>query len=97
MARRKKDLSSILHDVYVDLYKNAEPSEDFDYLVENAAIGDDGKKIIPYNDYEIDDTIMDNIVNYHIKGNKLSESDASSIRFYAYLGCSPRSKPKVND
>ena len=59
MARKKKSLKNIVFDIYRELYANSEPKADFDILVENAEIMSDGRKYIPYNDYEIDGDLMD--------------------------------------
>ena len=93
MARKKKSLKNIVFDIYRELYENSEPKADFDILVENAEIMSDGRKYIPYNDYEIDGDLMDEIINKHIR-NRLNKFDKQAIRIEILLGCSPKTKLK---
>lgn len=44
----KDKLELALHEAYIKAYKLAEPSADFDTLVENAEIMSDGKKNIHF-------------------------------------------------
>jgi hypothetical protein len=76
---------------YRELFAASTPKGDFDELVENAEIID-GKKHIPFMDYEISGTDMERIINnvadrYKIKGY-------TKRQFYVtiYLGCSPKTK-----
>ena len=94
MAKKKKDLKEILFDIYRDLYANSEPKADFDELVNNAEVDSEGRKIIPYNDYEIDDELMDRIVETHLRANRLSSIDRGRLKISVYLGCGPRTKFK---
>lgn len=94
MARKKKSLKNIVFDIYRELYENSEPKADFDILVENAEIMSDGRKYIPYNDYEIDGDLMDEIINKHIIRNRLNKFDKQAIRIEILLGCSPKTKFK---
>lgn len=89
--RKRNRLNEIVHDIYKELYFNATPSADFDEVVRNAKI-ENGQKIIPYMDYEIEDDLMTKIINKHTKMNKLSRREKASIRFEVLLGVSPRSK-----
>ena len=94
MARKKKSLKNIVFDIYRELYENSEPKADFDILVENAEIMSDGRKYIPYNDYEIDGDLMDEIINKHMIRNRLNKFDKQDIRIENLLGCSPNTKIK---
>lgn len=94
MARKKKSLTNIVFDIYRELYANSEPKADFDLLVENAEIMDDGRKYIPYNNYEIDSDLMDEIILKHIMCNRLDKFDKQAIRIEILLGCSPKTKLK---
>lgn len=92
MARRsKKKLFEVCMDIYRELYANSTPPANFDELVEKAETDSHGKKIIPYDDYYLDRNAYDEIVNKHIKLNKLTGYDEKSVRFEAYLGCGPTS------
>lgn len=94
MRKQKKALREILIDIYRDMYRNSTPKGDFDAILENAEVNADGVKIIPYNDYEIDEEIMESIINMHIVANRLKNSDKKNIRLCSYLGCSPKIKLK---
>ena len=89
---KKKTLKDIVFDIYRELYLNSEPSADFDKLVETADILPDGRKDIHYENYEIDGELMDEIVEKHLKENKLSHKDRGAVKFEVYLGASPKTK-----
>lgn len=89
---RKKTLKDIVFDIYRELYANSEPKADFDELLESAEILPDGRKFIRYEDYEIDGKLMDDIVEKHLKENKLSRKDRGAVKFEVYLGASPKTK-----
>ena len=59
----KDKLELALHEAYIKAYKLAEPSADFDTLVENAEIMSDGKKNIHFENYFLDEDIEENIVD----------------------------------
>lgn len=92
MGRPKKQLKDILTDIYRDLYKHSTPVGDFDLIMECAEVDSEGRKIIPYNDYTIDDKVMDNIIEMHLRANRLNSIDRKTIKIYSYLGCSPKIK-----
>ena len=89
-----KEIPEIVFDIYRELYANSEPKADFDLLVENAEIMSDGRKYIPYNDYEIDGDLMDEIIHKHMIRNRLNKFDKQAIRIEVLLGCSPKTKLK---
>lgn len=97
----KTDFDKIMMDIYRELYQNSEPVGDFDKLLANAVIDEDGRKHIPYMDYEISQENLDNIINKHLLENKLigprvrsvgKKYDAQRIKTSIYLGCSPKTK-----
>lgn len=92
---RKLDWNKIIHDTYVELYKNSEPKADFDELVKNAEVNCYGQKCIAFNDYEIEQTKLDEIVQSFINKYKLTRWNAEQFNTTIYLGCSP--KTKTND
>ena len=92
MRKQKKSFRNILLDIYRDMYKYSTPKGAFDVILANAEIDSDGRKIIPYNDYEIDEDVMKNIINMHILANRLNKSDSKCITMHSYLGCSPKIK-----
>lgn len=90
MASDKK-LNEIILDIYRELYANCTVPCDFDKLVEEAEIGDDGRKIIPYDEYEIDDDLMQSIVEKKMSAHRLKKWEKDKVRFNVYLGVSPKS------
>jgi hypothetical protein len=84
----------ILWEIYRELFKQSEPSGDFDLLVENAEIDEHGKKHIPYNDYVIDLEEMDKIIETILRKYRIPVWRRPSYRFAIYLGCSPKTKIK---
>lgn len=92
---RKERIRDIILFIYRESYRLATPSADFDELLANAPIADDGKKTIPYNDYEIDGNLFDAIVEDAMTIDtklKLTKQERLSIRFEAYLGATPSIK-----
>lgn len=92
IKRSKKTLNDIMFEIYRDMYKNSEPSADFDFLVKTAEISDDGKKIIPYDKYFIEKSMYDKIIEEHILLNGLNENEKKAIIINSALGCSPMFK-----
>ena len=95
--RKKKTLKDVVFDIYRELYINSEPSADFDQLVESAEIMEDGRKNIHYENYEIDGELMDEIVERHLKENKLKDRERQAVKFEIYLGASPMTKRNKNE
>lgn len=88
-----KNIDKALMHCYRELYANSTPSESFDELMKNATINDSGQKVIAFNDYEIDESKFDEIIEdtikvYKIKGNILKQSFRNTMLF----GCSPKFK-----
>ena len=83
----------IIMDIYRELYMNATPSADFDKIVENAEVVD-GIKQIPYDEYEIEEEMLEAILRKHLTINKVNGRMKSAIRFEIMLGCSPKTKRK---
>jgi hypothetical protein len=92
VRRKKKKLTEIAFDIYRELYANSEPKADFDLLLESAEIMPDGRKNIHYENYEIDGELMDDIVERHLKENKLKPNERQAIKLEIYLGVSPMTK-----
>lgn len=82
----------IIHDIYVDLYKNAIPQGDFEELLANATINEFGQKVIPYMDYEIYPADYEYILNKHLKGKRITKLKQMMIKNSIHLGVSPRFK-----
>lgn len=88
----KSKIDLALHEAYVQAYKLAEPSADFDYLVDTAEIMSDGKKNIHFENYFLDDKIAENILEEVAKKYKLSKFMKNQLSIAYHLGCSPASK-----
>ena len=91
MAKETK-LQKILKEMYVELYKASTPSADFEELMKNAPINEQGKKVIDYMAYEIDKNEFDNIVDTIMSKHKLSKNDQHRLKMSIYLGASPKYK-----
>lgn len=92
MRKSNKKLGEIVMEILRVLYANSSPKCNFDMLVENSPIGEDGRKQIPYDDYEINEDLMRSIVNTYIKKNRLTKREQDIIKFNVYLGPSPKTK-----
>jgi len=83
-------------DCLVELYANSTPSADFNKLVEEAEINDEGQKVIHFMDYEIERGQMEEIVDKHrsklLKGSRNKRLHEQTFNFSIYLGCSPKTK-----
>ena len=89
MIATKKE-EQIIWDIYRDLFKNSTPSGDFDKLVEDAPINKRGQKDIGFMDYEISDTLFNQILEKHLKGRRITKLKQQMLRNTILLGCSPR-------
>lgn len=89
---RRLNWHKIIHDTYVELYKNAEPQADFDELVKSATINELGEKVIPFDDYEISMSSVDSIIKSFIKRYKINKYMSEQYSRHIYLGCSPKTK-----
>jgi hypothetical protein len=92
MSKSKKKLGEICFEILRELYQNATPQVDFNVLVQNAQIDEVGRKIIPFDDYEIEEEVMIDIVKKHIKKNKLTKTEGDVVKCNVYLGPSPKIK-----
>ena len=92
MLRRQTKLYNLVMDCYRELYKEATPSADFDELVKNAPINDEGQKMIDFDAYEIDFDKNHEIVEKYIKKMRLTKYEERGFRLEMFLGCAPRTK-----
>ena len=89
MTNKKID-EAIMH-CYRELYANTTPPASFDELLKNATTNEQGQKVIPYNDYEIEEEKFDEIVEDTIKVYKIKHKILkSSFRNTMLFGCSPK-------
>jgi hypothetical protein len=90
----KKKLDEAVLDCYVRLYKSSVPSVDFNYLVKNAKINEQGEKEIPFEDYIIDFDVSMEIINEIIKEYKIDKDYEHPFKVTIYQGCSPKYNKK---
>jgi hypothetical protein len=83
-------IRKIMHDIYVEMYERATPPANFEQLVTNAEINENGEKVIIFNDYELEIEISEEIFKRRLKG--LREYYKNIVRCSVLLGCSPRFK-----
>lgn len=96
MAKVKKSKDwEILEELYRLSFAASTPPGDWDELFANAPIGDDGRKIIPYMDYECSNEKLQEIFDATMKKHKIvSERRIRDFSFNFWLGCSPKSTNK---
>lgn len=82
----------IIWDIYRDLYKASSPSADFDKLVEEAPTDDSGRKYIAFMDYQIEESLFNEILDKHLKGRRITKIKQRMFRNTILLGCSPKFK-----
>lgn len=88
-----KNIDKALMHCYRELYANATPPASFDELLENATVNEQGQKVIPFLDYEIEEDMFEEIVADTIKVYKINRSYLKqSFRFTILMGCSPKFK-----
>lgn len=75
---------------YRELYKKATPSVDFDELMANASLNEQGQKVIDFNAYKLNRFMYEDIVEKHVKRNKLKGALAKAFTLEMYLGCGPK-------
>jgi hypothetical protein len=87
-----KRIEAAMIECYQELYQNSEPSADFKNLLETAKLNEQGQKIIPYWDYQIDDHVLDSIILAVCKKYKFNKCLTQQFKSTIYLGCSPKTK-----
>jgi hypothetical protein len=75
---------------YRELYKKATPSVDFDELMASTPLDERGLKVIDFSAYKLNRFMYEDIVDKHIKRNKLKGPLAQSFRTEMYMGCGPK-------
>ena len=80
---------------YNELFKNSDPSANFNDLLDNASINERGQKEIPFMDHSIEEDIYDNIVDTIIKKYKFSGMKKQQFKTTIALGCSPTFKKNL--
>lgn len=78
--------------IYREVYAASTPPADFDLLVEESPLNERGQRIIPYDQYEIDQKLFEDIMEEVLKKLKTSKYIKDGIRRSILLGCSPKFK-----
>lgn len=92
MNKENKNFERAMHDLYVEAYKSAEPSADFDELMKHPIIDRNGHKNLPYEDYVISSKLFDELIVKYLKKYRIPKRLRSSFIIGATLGPSPRVK-----
>lgn len=90
----QKKIDELIYGTYELLYASSEPSVSFKKLMEDSPKDKRGQIHIPYNDYLIEQKVMEDIINAQIKKYKLKDAEIRAFKFTIYLGCSPKFKTK---
>jgi ABC-type iron transport system FetAB permease component len=93
--RLVKKEDKILWEIYKRLFAASTPKGDFEELVANAIIDDEGRRHIPFMDYVIEQDVMDNIIETVLKENRVRKDQRGKYKTSVYLGCSPKSYLKM--
>lgn len=91
MTKREQKDYNTLHEMYRRAFAASTPKGDFDELLANASINEFGQKVIPYNDYQCDHSVMEKIVEDVLKENRIPKWRRQSFKNTFMLGCSPKS------
>ena len=88
MTKEQRNYNVVM-DTYRALYRASTPSADFDKLVEEAELDEDGRKVIPFENYIVEPSKMDEIIMEQAKKGKLTKHETELLKTQVYLGCSP--------
>lgn len=86
-----KKTEFVINEIYRRLFANSSPKADWDTLLREAELNEEGAKMIEYYNYSIDkglyDKILDDVIKeYNVKPKRI----ANSLRNTIHLGCSPK-------
>lgn len=90
---KKPDITNIISETFQLIYDVSTPSANFQVLYDEAEKDSSGRRIIPFDDYEIQQTLCDGIIENQIKKYKMNQTIASRFRTSIYLGPSPKFIP----
>jgi len=86
-------MKEAMHECYRRLYKASTPSADFDQLVEEAPVNEQGQKVIDFMAYEISESEYMQILDDVIKEFKfIPKYRAKAFKVSIHIGCSPKFK-----
>jgi hypothetical protein len=87
-----KKIENLMTSIYTELYAVSEPPVSWNYLIESAELNERGQKIIPYDDYLIDQEVYEEIVKRYLNESKLPKWRREAVSRGILLGCSPKFK-----
>ena len=91
--RSDKYLWGICEDIYRQLYKEAEPSVDFDELIKSEETSNENW----FMNYFLDEEREVEIIESFLKKHKCTPIERKKIRAEIYLGAAPTSAKKVKE
>ena len=92
MNSKEKEIHKVCMKIYSELYAASTPPADFELLMEESPRNDKGQIMIPYWDYEIEQSVCDDIIKNILSNSKLKKYEKDGISRSIYLGCSPKFK-----
>jgi len=94
---KNSKINKLIVDIYTEVYFNSTPSADFKELMDNAEINGRGQKVIKFDDYVIDETLFNEIVDRHLDKSNFFVYIKKGIKNSLYLGAMPRFTPETNE
>lgn len=85
----------ILHEIYRRAFAASTPPGNWDELLANATINEEGRKEIPFMDYECEHEVLESIFEGVMKENKVPQWRRRAFYTSFMLGCSPKTKRKT--
>ena len=89
---KKDKINDVIMQIYRKLYAASTPPADFDLLVEESPLNEHGQKVIPYDQYEIDQKLFDDIIEEILTDTRIPKYMKNRIKTTVLLGCSPKFK-----
>jgi len=88
----EKRIDDAMMECYRRLFAQSTPTGDFDKMFEEAEINEFHQKVIPFMDYELEESKWDPIFLDIIKEFKIPKRYDGMFRRSILLGCSPKTK-----
>jgi hypothetical protein len=89
---KESKIDEILYQMYKRVYAISTPVGDFDKLMEEAEINDEGKKVIPFWDYTIDEKECKQVIEEIFKEYKVKDYYRQRFINTFMLGACPEFK-----
>jgi hypothetical protein len=91
-AKQEERIEKALHECYRRLFKESTPRGDWDSLLANAEINERGEKVIPFLEYELEESKWDPIFDAVFTEYKIPKHIRGQFKFTIMLGASPKTK-----